>query len=133
MECEFCNINDYVFMDKNSKAFLDNKPLFKGHLLLIPLNHYENIFDIPYDIISELYKNAKLLSIALKNALNCDGILIINNNVISQSIKHYHIHIIPRNKKDGLKGFMWPRQKYLNDDEKNFYKNKIINAINNIK
>ncbi len=133
MECEFCNINDYVFMDKNSKAFLDNKPLFKGHLLLIPLNHYENIFDIPYGIISELYKNAKLLSIALKNALNCDGILIINNNVISQSIKHYHIHIIPRNKKDGLKGFMWPRQKYLNADEKNVYKNKIINAINNIK
>ncbi len=133
MDCKFCNINDYVFIDRYSGAFLDNKPLFRGHLLLIPLEHYNNIFDIPYEILKKLSENTKLLSTALKNALNCDGILIINNNIISQSINHYHIHIIPRNHKDGLRGFMWPRIKYINDDEKSYYKNKIIEAINNIK
>ncbi len=129
MNCTFCNINDFIFKDKYSGAFLDNKPLFKGHILLMPLTHYNNIFDTPYETIKKLYGNAKILSTALKKALNCDGILIINNNVISQSVNHYHIHIIPRNKNDHLRGFMWPREKYIDDDEKNGYKNRIINAI----
>ncbi len=128
--------NDKIlFKDEYSFAFLDIRPVFKGHVLLVPLNFYKNIFEIPPDVLSIISKNVKLLSTAVKNAIKCDGILIINNNIVSQSVDRFHIHIIPRNRGDGLRGFMWPRQKYQNDDEYNYYMNiikiEIKNALKN--
>lgn len=117
-ECRFCNIlkgesDSYiVFEDSVSIAFLDIRPLFPGHILLVPRIHYETISDLPVNLIEPLFKNARFLSNIIEKALNADGTLILINNKVSQSIPHLHIHIIPRSRGDGLKGFFWPRIPY---------------------
>ncbi len=105
-----------VFEDDVSLAFLDNRPLFPGHSLLIPREHHETIWDLPDDLIAPLFANAQLLSSAIRTAMNAQGAFIALNNVVSQSVPHVHVHVVPRNRKDGLRGFFWPRTKY-DDDE----------------
>jgi histidine triad (HIT) family protein len=115
--CRFCAIvageaGHVVFEDEVSLAFLDHRPLFPGHSLLIPRGHYETIWDLPDDLLAPLFANARLLSSAIRNATNAQGAFIALNNVVSQSVPHCHIHLVPRNRKDGLRGFFWPRTKY---------------------
>ena len=123
LNCEFCKlvtkeVKSYiVFEDEISLAFLDIKPLFPGHILLIPKNHFETFADIPVELIAPLFRNAKLLDLAVEKALKADGSFIAINNRISQSVSHLHIHIVPRRKGDGLKGFFWPRYPYKDKDE----------------
>lgn len=106
-----------VFEDSVSLAFLDIRPLFPGHTLLIPKNHYETLSNLPADLIAPIFRNVKLLDLAIEKALKADGSFIAINNRISQSIPHLHIHIVPRRKEDGLKGFFWPRNLYKDKDE----------------
>ena len=117
-DCSFCKIvrsevQSYtVFEDDLSLAFLDKRPLFPGHCLLIPKSHYETLIDLPASLVAPLFQSAQLLARAMEQGLQAEGTFVAINNRISQSVPHLHIHIVPRHKKDGLKGFFWPRQHY---------------------
>jgi histidine triad (HIT) family protein len=116
--CPFCRIvaGDVtaatVFEDDLSLAFLDHRPLFPGHCLLIPKTHFETLADLPEDLTGPLFSNARLLAGAVEQAMQSEGSFVAINNRVSQSVPHLHIHIVPRRKKDGLRGFFWPRRKY---------------------
>ena len=102
-----------VFEDSLSLAFLDHRPLFPGHCLLVPKAHYETLADLPASLLGPLFQNAQLLERAIEEGLEADGTFVAINNRVSQSVPHVHIHLVPRHRKDGLKGFFWPRQRYL--------------------
>jgi histidine triad (HIT) family protein len=106
-----------VFDDDVSLAFLDDRPLFPGHSLLIPRQHLETIWDLPDELLATLFENARLLSRAVRDAVDAQGAFVAANNIVSQSVPHFHVHVVPRNRKDGLRGFFWPRQKYESDDD----------------
>lgn len=118
MSCLFCDIVKrelsaaVVFEDDTCLAFLDHRPLFHGHCLLVPKNHFETLSDLPADLVSPLFENAQLLVRAVERALDAEGSFVAMNNKVSQSVPHLHVHIVPRKRKDGLKGFFWPRTKY---------------------
>lgn len=122
--CIFCNIAagavsaDIVFEDDVSLAFLDIRPVFLGHTLLVPRKHHETLGDIPDVLIEPLFTNARMLSTAVQDALEAEGTFVAMNNKISQSVPHLHVHLIPRRKKDGLRGFFWPRRRYESDEER---------------
>lgn len=119
--CIFCSIiaaettAEVVYRDHDVLAFLDTRPLFPGHTLLVPRAHHETLPDLPQQLIEPLFSAARLLSKAVPVAMNAEGSFVAMNNKISQSVPHLHVHIAPRNPKDGLKGFFWPRTKYADD------------------
>jgi histidine triad (HIT) family protein len=121
--CAFCAIvagehdAHVVFEDDISLAFLDNRPLFPGHTLLVPRAHHEAIWDLPDQLVGPLFLNARLLAGAVREAMDSQGAFVAANNVVSQSVPHFHVHVVPRNRKDGLRGFFWPRRKYGSDEE----------------
>ena len=123
VSCVFCAIAAgteparIVFEDEVSVAFLDARPLFPGHCLLIPRVHYETLADVPPDLVCRLFTNAQLLTRAVEAAMKAEGSFVAVNNRVSQSVPHLHIHIVPRRKKDGLKGFFWPRNPYKSESE----------------
>jgi len=123
MDCQFCRIAAaqvpaaIVFEDDLTLAFLDHRPLFPGHCLLIPKVHYHTLADLPADLIAPLFANARRLSGAVEQAMAAEGSFVAINNRVSQSVPHLHVHIVPRRRKDGLRGFFWPRHKYASDAE----------------
>jgi histidine triad (HIT) family protein len=120
--CAFCAIArgeaeaEVVFEDQRSLAFLDFRPLFPGHSLLIPRRHHETLADLPADLIGDFFAAAQLLSRAIPEAMDAQGSFVAINNVVSQSVPHLHAHVVPRVRKDGLRGFFWPRRKYEGDE-----------------
>jgi histidine triad (HIT) family protein len=121
--CKFCEIargaipSQMVFEDSVSIAFLDHRPLFPGHCLLIPKDHYETLLDLAPALITALFSNAQVLARVMEEGLRAEGSFVAVNNRVSQSVPHFHIHVVPRRKKDGLRGFFWPRQKYKDESE----------------
>jgi histidine triad (HIT) family protein len=121
--CIFCQIAAgslsaaTVYETPDVVAFLDTRPLFAGHCLLIPRRHFETLTDLPPGEVTPLFTAARLLSGAVESALDAAGTFVAINNRISQSVPHLHVHIVPRRPKDGLKGFFWPRSKYRDDAE----------------
>jgi histidine triad (HIT) family protein len=122
-DCAFCAIvagggdAHVVFADEVSIAFLDNRPLFPGHTLLVPREHHEAIWDLPDELVGPLFLNARLLAAGVREAMKSQGAFVAANNVVSQSVPHFHVHVVPRNRKDGLRGFFWPRRKYRSEEE----------------
>ncbi|MGH9733831.1 MAG: HIT family protein [Candidatus Acidiferrales bacterium] len=120
--CAFCQIVAgataayVVFEDAISLAFLDNRPLFPGHCLLITKQHYATLSDIPRELIGPLFVNARLLAGTVQRAMDADGTFVAMNNIVSQSVPHFHIHIVPRKRGDGLRGFFWPRHKLAEEE-----------------
>ena len=120
-DCLFCQIvagetaAEIVFEDELSLAFLDTRPLFPGHSLLVPRSHHETLADLPAELVGPLFANAQLLSWAIPEAMGKPGSFVALNNVVSQSVPHLHVHVVPRKPKDGLKGFFWPRTRYDGD------------------
>ena len=116
--CLFCRIAareldaKIIFEDAISIAFLDIRPLFHGHCLLITKAHYETITDLPRDLIGPFFLNVQLLARAVQDAMQAEGAFLAINNKVSQSVPHFHLHVVPRRKGDGLRGFFWPRLKY---------------------
>jgi histidine triad (HIT) family protein len=119
--CMFCKIirseekAPVVYEDDTCLAFLDRRPLFPGHCLLVPKGHYETLADLPASLVAPLFQSAQLLERAIEEGLQADGTFVAINNRVSQSVPHLHIHLVPRHRKDGLKGFFWPRQRYKDE------------------
>jgi histidine triad (HIT) family protein len=120
--CIFCDIATgslaapLVFEDRDYVAFLDHRPLFAGHCLLIPRTHVETLTDLPPEEVGPLFGRARLLCAAVEKSLEADGTFLAVNNRISQSVPHLHIHVVPRRRKDGLRGFFWPRTTYRDSE-----------------
>lgn len=116
--CVFCAIArgeiaaEVVFEDDISLAFLDHRPVFPGHTLLITRAHVDTLPDLPDELVAPYFANARMLAAALPRALDAHGTFVGINNVVSQSVPHLHVHVVPRRRKDGLRGFFWPRTKY---------------------
>jgi histidine triad (HIT) family protein len=123
VSCSFCRIvagevpAHVVYSDERFLAFLDHRPLFPGHALLVPREHVETIFDAPDDLLGPLAAATQRLSVAVRDAMEADGIFNAVNNVVSQSVAHLHVHVVPRRRKDGLRGFFWPRTSYASEAE----------------
>jgi histidine triad (HIT) family protein len=96
-------------------AFLDHRPLFVGHCLVIPREHHTTLDDLPPDRVGPLFRNVRLLASAVEHAMEAQGTFIALNNRVSQSVPHLHVHVVPRRRKDGLRGFFWPRRSYDDD------------------
>jgi len=120
--CVFCEIAKgevtahVVYSDDLTLAFLDFRPLFPGHTLLIPRDHVETLAELPEVMLAPFFASAQLLSRAMEEIMGAEGSFVAMNNRVSQSVPHLHAHIVPRRRKDGLRGFFWPRTKYDSDE-----------------
>jgi len=122
----------HVVLDApDAMAFLDMRPLFKGHTLLVPRTHYETLTDLPRESLGPFFGHAQRLAAAMESVLGAAGSFVAMNNRVSQSVPHLHVHVVPRNRKDGLRGFFWPRQKYDSDAEAAEYATRLSNALAN--
>ena len=134
-DCLFCAIAsgdhpaEIVFTDDLVVAFLDSRPVFKGHVLVIPRDHYETLPDLPAELVGPLFTRVQRVSAALPAALGAQGTFVALNNVVSQSVPHLHVHVVPRTRGDGLRGFFWPRQKYADEAEAAAYAQRIRDAL----
>jgi histidine triad (HIT) family protein len=134
-DCVFCRIAngevpaDTVLTDDEFVAFLDARPVFKGHVLVAPRRHYVTLADLPVPAVGPLFERVRLLSAALPAALGAQGTFVALNNVVSQSVPHLHVHVVPRTKGDGLRGFFWPRQRYASEEEAADYARRISDAV----
>lgn len=118
-----------VFEDEDSLAFLDHRPVFPGHCLIIPKAHCETLTDLPVDQIEPLFKNVQLLARAVEIGMEAHGTFVAMNNRVSQSVPHLHVHVVPRKRKDGLRGFFWPRYPYKSDEDADLVQSNIRNAF----
>jgi histidine triad (HIT) family protein len=121
--CVFCSIlaggvpADFVLETPNVVAFLDHRPLFPGHTLVMPREHIPTLRDLPGPLRDELFAQTQAVAAAVQDAMGAQGSFVAMNNVVSQSVPHLHVHAVPRNRKDGLRGFFWPRGKYSSEEE----------------
>jgi len=121
--CSFCRIRDgdvfaHVVLDEPAMlAFLDHRPVFPGHVLLLPRDHVETLMDLPSALDAPLLDASKRIAQAVIDATGAEGTFVASNNRVSQSVPHLHVHVVPRTKGDGLRGFFWPRTKYASEDE----------------
>lgn len=118
-----------VLADDLLVAFLDARPVFKGHVLVVPRQHYVALADLPGELLAPYFAAVQLVSARLPDALGAQGSFVAINNVVSQSVPHLHTHVVPRTKGDGLRGFFWPRQRYESDDEAARYAGLIRAAL----
>jgi len=120
-DCPFCEIaagtrpGHVVLDDGPVLAFLDARPVFPGHTLVVTREHYETLLDLPRALLEPLFGASRSVARAMEEGLGADGSFVAVNNRISQSVAHLHVHVVPRRRKDGLRGFFWPRQKYVSD------------------
>jgi histidine triad (HIT) family protein len=98
-------------------AFLDHRPLFPGHTLVVPRRHVETLRDLDDATRDVLFAEVQRVAAAVQDAMGAEGSFVAMNNVVSQSVPHLHVHAVPRNRKDGLRGFFWPRTRYTDDSE----------------
>ncbi|MCX6520343.1 MAG: HIT family protein [Actinobacteria bacterium] len=116
--CVFCGIvagtvaADVVLDDDVAVAFLDRSPVFKGHVLVVPRVHVVTLTDLATESIGPFFERVQRIARAVPSALDAHGTFVANNNIVSQSVAHLHVHVVPRRKRDGLRGFFWPREKY---------------------
>ena len=122
----FCQIiagtldTEVVWRDETVVAFLDHRPVFKGHVLVCPARHVESLLDLPGELMQPLLATAQRVARAMGPALGADGSFVAMNNVVSQSVPHLHVHVVPRSKGDGLRGFFWPRTRYAAGEEADY-------------
>jgi histidine triad (HIT) family protein len=120
--CVFCDIMlgsidaDVVLRDDVAVAFLDRSPLFRGHTLVVPRRHVLTLPDLDVAEVGPFFERVRLIATAIPGALGAQGTFVANNNVVSQSVAHLHVHVVPRTRGDGLRGFFWPRQRYADGE-----------------
>jgi histidine triad (HIT) family protein len=134
-DCVFCAIvagtrpADFVLREAGVVAFLDAKPLFKGHVLVVPRAHVETLPDLPEADLAPVFGAAARVARAVEVALDAHGSFVALNNKVSQSVPHLHVHVVPRRRKDGLRGFFWPREPYASDAEREEFAARIAAAL----
>ncbi|NNM45816.1 HIT domain-containing protein [Knoellia koreensis] len=135
MECLFCDIVDgrvpatVVVDEPFVLGFLDTRPVFKGHVLLVPRIHVDTLVDLPAELLPPLMGAVQRTAAAVVTGLGAQGSFVACNNVVSQSVPHLHWHVVPRTKGDGLRGFFWPRTKYASDQEAQEYAARVAGAL----
>ncbi|HYV64601.1 MAG TPA: HIT family protein [Myxococcales bacterium] len=135
MDCLFCAIcrgelaASIVFRDEHVCAFLDARPVFKGHVLVAPREHVPDLLELPRPLMEPLLAAVQRIARAMETGLGADGSFTAVNTKISQSVPHLHVHVVPRRKGDGLRGFFWPRTKYESDAEREEYAGRIREAL----
>ena len=116
--CPFCAIvggaeRGHVVLDDDvAVAFLDQRPVFPGHVLVVPRDHVETLLDLAPEMVGPLFARVQRVAAAVEGALGADGSFVAMNNRVSQSVAHLHVHVVPRHRGDGLRGFFWPRRRY---------------------
>jgi histidine triad (HIT) family protein len=139
MTCPFCAIiagsspASIVHADDATVAFLDARPLFHGHVLLVPREHIETLPDLPPEAVGPFFRRAQALCVAVTEAMDAEGTFVATNNVVSQSVPHLHVHVVPRRRKDGLRGFFWPRTTYADTAERDAVAARIARALRTAK
>ena len=134
MECLFCRIvsgdepAEIVPRTDTAVGFLDTRPVFKGHVLLVPRDHIFTLSELPDDQVEPLFVTARTLAGVMRTDLGAQGSFVAMNNVVSQSVPHLHVHVVPRTKGDGLRGFFWPRTKY-DEGEAEAYGRRLREAL----
>ena len=132
--CVFCDVVAgrvaavEVLRDEVAVAFLDHRPLFPGHTLVIPVRHVETLADLVPEEIGPYFARVRAVAVAMPIALEAGGTFVANNNVVSQSVPHLHVHVVPRTRGDGLRGFFWPRRRYA-DGEADAYADRLRRAL----
>ena len=135
VSCLFCKIAagevaaQIVDEGPDTIVFLDHRPVFHGHCLVATKQHYETLLDVPESMLGTLFANVQRIGRAVETGLGAEGSFMATNNRVSQSVPHVHVHVVPRRRKDGLKGFFWPRQKYESDDAARATRDAIRNAL----
>ncbi|MGZ4679227.1 MAG: HIT family protein [Ilumatobacteraceae bacterium] len=133
--CLFCDIVEgtvpvrSVLSDDIAVAFLDRAPVFKGHVLVVPRRHVVTLADLDRPLVGPFFERVQRISARMPAALGCDGSFVALNNVVSQSVAHLHVHVVPRRRKDGLRGFFWPRVRYESDTEADDYAKRLSDAL----
>ena len=133
--CLFCSIAsgelavETVCQTPTTVAFLDHRPVFKGHVLVIPKSHIVTVADLPADLIGPYFADVRSVAVAVETGLGAGGSFVALNNKVSQSVPHLHTHVVPRTKGDGLRGFFWPRTKYASPEEAAEYAARIAAAL----
>ena len=134
-DCVFCSIVAgstpavMVLDEPEIAAFLDVRPVFPGHVLVVPKAHHVTLPELPDTLLPLVFGTAKRVASAVVDALEADGSFVALNNTVSQSVPHLHVHVVPRRRKDGLRGFFWPRQKYESDEQMQEIAEKIRTAL----
>jgi histidine triad (HIT) family protein len=134
--CIFCGIIEgsvaahHVLRDDTVCAFLDTRPLFAGHVLVIPSAHCETLTDLDPNLLGPFFTRVQQIAHAVELGMNAEGTHVAMNNRVSQSVPHLHVHVVPRRRKDGLRGFFWPRTKYASDELARETAEKIKAALN---
>jgi histidine triad (HIT) family protein len=134
-ECLFCAViagseRSHVVLDEpDVLAFLDHRPVFKGHVLVIPRIHVVTLPDLPTELLQPLFGVVARCATAMVDELGAQGSWIAQNNIVSQAVPHLHVHVVPRTKGDGLRGFFWPRQKYDGEEEMAGYAGRLRSAL----
>ena len=137
MACAFCEIvsrsepAEIVLETETSVGFLDVRPLFPGHTLIVPRLHHETLADVPVGAVGPLFGDVQVMQRSVE-AFGAQGAFVAVNNRVSQSVPHVHIHVVPRTKGDGLKGFFWPRQKYRDDQHRAEVGAALRNAVTDV-
>jgi histidine triad (HIT) family protein len=122
-DCLFCRIvagevpGAIVEETDTSVAFLDHRPLFVGHTLVVPRRHVDTLRDLRADEVGPFFAEVQRIAVAVEDGMGAQGTFVAENNVVSQSVPHLHVHVVPRRRKDGLRGFFWPRTKYADEAE----------------
>src|SRR4051812_32922832 len=133
--CLFCSIAagetdaGVVWSDEDFVAFLDIRPLFKGHTLLVPREHVVTLPDLPAGLRDPFLAAAQRLATAMVEGLGAQGSFVAMNNTVSQSVPHLHCHVVPRTKGDGLRGFFWPRTSYADAADRDAWAGRIAAAL----
>jgi histidine triad (HIT) family protein len=134
-DCLFCDIiagtvpAHVVFSDDVAIGFLDARPVFKGHVLVAPKEHHVTLADLPEGLVGPLFTRVRRVSAAMPAALGAQGSFVGENNIVSQSVAHLHVHVVPRTKGDGLRGFFWPRGRYADDEEAAGYARRLADVL----
>lgn len=134
-DCLFCSIvagdapAHLVLEDEAVVGFLDRRPVFKGHVLLVPRRHVQTLTDLPADLVAPFFGSARRVAAAVRTALGAQGSFVAINNVVSQSVPHLHVHVVPRTRGDGLRGFFWPRVSYDSEAEADAYAGRLRRAV----
>jgi histidine triad (HIT) family protein len=135
MACVFCDIvagrTEAAIVAETAEclAFLDIRPLFPGHTLVTPREHHETLADLPQVLLEPLFGLVQRLSAAIPRALGAQGTFVANNNIVSQSVPHLHVHVVPRTRRDGLRGFFWPRRPYESDAQREEVRGRVARAL----